>query len=91
MLVLAFSNTTLFSSYNTVRKPAVAATWAMPLPMVPAPHTAMVWMVIGAKVSVEGERTGYVDRKICECANEINRGVLSDIDVPKKDSYILSV
>jgi hypothetical protein len=51
----------------------------------------MVWMVIGAKVSVEGERTGYVDRKICECANEINRGVLSDIDVPKKDSYILSV
>jgi hypothetical protein len=30
----------------------VAATWAMPLPMVPAPHTAMVWIVIGAKVSV---------------------------------------
>jgi len=48
-------------------------------------------MVIGAKVSVEGERTGYVDRKICGCSNEINTGVLFDIAVLKKDRYVLSV
>jgi len=48
MVAMARSSGVDCVSTSFTRRPAAAAVWAMPLPMVPAPITANVVMAIGA-------------------------------------------